>query len=149
MDPQHRTRRPDTRAIDDEIKVPSYSEFRRLKRLRLAELDQTYAFWPRSPSPEDEPLLRDGSAEQDGTERNGECTNGHAAAAAPRRNPALEAATQEELSLFMCAPAAHRFVGGKANCVTLALAKSYTCTDLQPGLVICIADALAACTRWL
>lgn len=76
----------------------SLSEFRRLKRLKLAETD-AFCLWERSPVPEEEPLL----LHEDTTA--GGAASGHEAApaAAALRNPALTALDDEELALFMCA----------------------------------------------
>jgi hypothetical protein len=95
--------RPDTRAIDAIIQAPSYSEFRRLKRLKLAESSR-FTFWPRSPTPEPEALLATDDA--DGSDGVAAGANGRTKQPRePVRNPALTALDQEELSLFMCAPA--------------------------------------------
>jgi hypothetical protein len=93
--------RPDTRQVDAAVHGGgSFSEFRRLKRLKLAETD-AFCLWGRSPSPEEEGLL----CQEDDTARG--AASGHEAApsAAPQRSPALAALDGEELALFMCAEA--------------------------------------------
>lgn len=97
------TRRPDTRALDKSIDAPDFAEFRRLKRLRLAE-DAALTIWPRSPSPELEPLL----AEDDSAAAAAPGQPAAAAAAATEvvaeQDPEAAKLDQAELALFMCGP---------------------------------------------
>lgn len=100
--------RPDTRRVDSDIEAGSFGDFRRRKRLRLTELP-AFRFWPRSPPPEDEPLLRDDSPEGvDGqATAAGGANNGRAGRGGDEReqrlDPAATALEQAELALFMCA----------------------------------------------
>jgi hypothetical protein len=91
--------RPDTRHINQGLAGASYSDFRRLKRVRLAD-DGRFTIWGPSPSPEREALLEESDTS---------AAQGDAAAEAasnrlkvPLRNKDVEALDREELSLFMC-----------------------------------------------
>ena len=93
--------RPGTRHVDDRIDRGSYAEFRRLKRLKLAE-DPEFLIWARSPSPMAEPLLAPPEA----------AAAAGTAATAPRREgkaaaevlPEQKALDDEETALFLCVP---------------------------------------------
>jgi hypothetical protein len=97
--------RPDTRYIDRSLSGASYSDFRRLKRLRLAN-ENRFTIWGPSPSPEPEPLLEESDPDVAGRAADGPVTadaaNGGEQAG---RSEELQALDQEELALFMCAPA--------------------------------------------
>jgi hypothetical protein len=101
--------RPDTRRVDGDVRAPAYGDFRRLKRLRLAEeaAGAAFAFWPRSPLPQDEPLLRAEASAAAAVENDEAGASVRACAAArvaeaEARDPAEQALEVQEVGLFMC-----------------------------------------------
>lgn len=89
--------RPKKQDVDNDpsIQASSLTEYRQLKRKKMAERCE-WLIWERSPPPMDEPLLQEEEEEPENAPA------GVADADEPAKSPQEEALDQEELMLFWC-----------------------------------------------